>query len=83
MRYASKRLLAEDFAEEHRDSRGGIGADQFSDPKFVALHIHEARLGVPWNIAISGDRTRRAEVQQWLTAAKQAHVTPLISFGHL
>jgi hypothetical protein len=54
----------------------------FSDPRFLALHIHEARLVVPWDVASSpAQRGQLSYVAAWLSAASAAHVTPLISFG--
>jgi hypothetical protein len=63
----------------------GVGdprASMFSDPSFRALNVHEARLIVPWDVAIR--RSQRATLQAagtWLQATRAAGVTPLISFG--
>jgi hypothetical protein len=54
----------------------------FSDPRFLALGIHEARLSVSWDVATA--RSRRAElaaVRIWLNDASKAGVTPLITFS--
>jgi hypothetical protein len=54
----------------------------FSDPKFTALHIHEARLVVPWDVASSpSQRSALSDVSAWLSAASATNVSPLISFG--
>ena len=65
----------------------GIG-DQtntlFSDPRFLALHLHAARLTVSWNVAVSQSAAQRAELQRdtaWLKDAANAGVTPLVSFS--
>ncbi len=62
----------------------GIGDQSpamFSSPTFRALHIHEARLVVTWNIAVaSNQRGALAGAKNWINAAKAAGVTPLISF---
>lgn len=65
---------------------GGIFPTGFANPLFLALHVHEARVGVPWNAAITRDPGQRLVLKAWLAAAKAAHVTPLISFsgiGHV
>lgn len=53
----------------------------FSDPRFLRLNIHEARLTVPWDAAITRSAGQRRLTRQWLKAASAAHVTPLISFN--
>lgn len=54
----------------------------FSDPRFLALHIHEARLVIPWDTAsAASQRSELNYVAAWLGAASRADVTPLISFG--
>jgi hypothetical protein len=54
----------------------------FSDPKFLALHIREARLVVPWDVASSrAQRSQLTYTADWIKAATAAHVSPLISFG--
>jgi hypothetical protein len=54
----------------------------FSDPRFAALNIHEARLVVPWDVAsASYQRGELGFVASWISAAQTAHVNPLISFG--
>jgi hypothetical protein len=53
----------------------------FTSPQFLALKIHDVRLVVTWDVAVS--RRRRAELRAdgaWLRAAAAAHVTPLVSF---
>lgn len=63
----------------------GIG-DQttrmFSSPRFLALHIHAARLTVSWDVAVN--RARRAELRAdtvWLKDAARDDITPLVSFS--
>jgi hypothetical protein len=54
----------------------------FSDPRFLDLHIREARLVVPWDVAVArGQRAELSYVTAWLNAARAANVSPLISFG--
>ncbi len=63
----------------------GIGdqnAGMFSDPRFLALHIHEARLTVSWDVATAP--SRRAELRAdtaWLKAAAADNIIPLVSFS--
>lgn len=63
----------------------GIGdqsAQMFSDPRFLALNLHEARLTVSWDVATA--RSRGGELRgdtAWLKAAAAANVTPLVSFS--
>ena len=60
---------------------GGISATQFTDPRFLALGIHEARVGVAWNVAISHNAAAIANIKEWLAEAAAAHVTPMVSFS--
>ncbi len=61
---------------------GDQGPAMFSDRAFLALHIHEARLTVPWNVAVArGQRGQLAATKGWINAAKADGVTPLISFS--
>jgi hypothetical protein len=54
----------------------------FSDPRFLSLHIHEARLVVPWDVASAGyERGMLNYTAAWIAAAQSAGVKPLISFG--
>ena len=62
----------------------GIGENNpamFSDPLFAALGVKQARVVVPWNVMSrrDGDYTR---VHDYLTAARAARVTPLVTFEH-
>ncbi len=60
---------------------GGISATQLADPRFLALGIHEGRIGVAWNVAIArNNKTAIAGIKEWLAAASAERVTPLISF---
>jgi hypothetical protein len=63
----------------------GIGDSSpamFSQPAFTQLKVHEARLLVPWDVAVSRfELSTLASDIAWLNAAKASHVTPLVSFG--
>jgi hypothetical protein len=54
--------------------------DMFSDPRFLAGGFHFARRAVPWD-ALSNP-TQTAELDAWMEGARQAGVSPLISFTH-
>ena len=54
-------------------------ADMFGDARFEKLGIKHARLTVAWD-ALDSD-WQRAEIQNWMSAARQAGVQPLLSFG--
>jgi hypothetical protein len=54
--------------------------DMFSDPRFQDSGIEFARRAVAWDSLTSPSQT--AALDQWLNAARAAHVTPLISFTH-
>jgi hypothetical protein len=62
----------------------GIGDQSpamFSSPAFRALDIHEARLGVPWDVATAPRaRGTLAVTAAWLAAAQAEGVIPLVSF---
>ena len=61
----------------------GIGDQSpamFSDQRFLALHITEARVGVSWNVAI-GHPLELQAARVWLRAAADAGVTPLVTFA--
>jgi hypothetical protein len=61
----------------------GIGdqkPDMFSDPRFQDSGIRFARRAVAWDSLTSPGQT--AALDEWLNAARAAHVTPLISFTH-
>jgi Glycosyl hydrolase catalytic core len=63
----------------------GIGdqtTGMFSDPRFLALNIHEARVTVSWDVATA--KSRRAELRAdgtWLKDAARDGITPLVSFS--
>lgn len=63
----------------------GIGDNNpamFSDPRFAALDITTARYTIPWDVVTRrADRADLNAFRGWLSAAQQAHVNPLISFG--
>jgi hypothetical protein len=52
--------------------------DMFSDPRFLESGIQFARRAVAWDALTSPTQT--AALDQWLDAARAAHVQPLISF---
>lgn len=52
----------------------------FTDDRFNALGIAHARLLVPWD-AMTSDWQRPA-IDEWLKAARENDVEPLVSFGH-
>src|SRR5947209_19818213 len=53
----------------------------FTSPAFLALHIGEARVNVPWNVATAAsEQGDLVSVAGWLQAARAAGVTPLVSF---
>ena len=54
--------------------------DMFSDPRFEDSGIRFARRAVAWDSLTSPGQT--AALDEWLNAARAAHVTPLISFTH-
>jgi hypothetical protein len=66
-------------------ARLGIGiADQkpsmFTDPRFTALGVRQARLVIPWDVLTVG--WQRQELDAWMAAATLAGVRPLLTFGH-
>jgi hypothetical protein len=54
--------------------------DMFFDPRFLSAGIGQARLSVGWDALSSPWETW--QLDQWLEAARAAHVDPLVSFGH-
>jgi len=54
--------------------------DMFSDPRFEASGVSHARISVPWDALSSPWQTQLLD--DWMAAAHNAHVDPLISFGH-
>ncbi len=55
-------------------------ADMFFDPRFAASGIEQARISVGWDALSSPWQTE--QLDQWLVAARDAGVDPLVSFGH-
>jgi hypothetical protein len=53
--------------------------DMFSDERFRDLGIRHARMTVAWD-ALNYD-WQRAEIDTWMSAAREAKVRPLLSFG--
>ena len=61
----------------------GIGdqkTEMFSDPRFENLGIRYARVTVSWD-ALETDWSRQ-ELDDWMNAARAAHVKPLVTFSH-
>jgi hypothetical protein len=54
--------------------------DMFGDPRFRAAGFHHARLAVGWDAM--GSPWQVAELDHWLTAARAAGVSPVVSFMH-
>jgi hypothetical protein len=52
----------------------------FSDPLFAELQIRKARIAVPWDVLSQPSQVYDLDI--WMTAARQAGVRPLVSFGH-
>jgi hypothetical protein len=59
---------------------GDQTAAMFADPRFLALHIHYARLSLAWDVFEHRDQTR--DLATWLDAARADGVYPLISWDH-
>jgi hypothetical protein len=55
-------------------------ANTFTNPLFTPLKLKVARYIAPYDVATAG--TDRANFEAWLTAARAAHQTILISFEH-
>lgn len=58
---------------------GDQNAGAFADPNFQALGLRHARVITPWNVALS--RGDRAWLDDYLSAAREAGISPLVSFG--
>jgi hypothetical protein len=61
---------------------GDNGTEMFSDPLFQALNVHQGRVQVSWNVAVS--KSHRGELgaaTAWLQDARQAGITPLVTFA--
>jgi len=52
--------------------------DFLRDPRFLSLHVRHARLAVAWDVLKDEGQTERME--QWLDAARENGVEPLITF---
>jgi hypothetical protein len=55
-------------------------ADMFFDPRFASSGVTHARISVGWDALSSPWQTE--QLDHWLNAAHDAHVDPLVSFGH-
>jgi polysaccharide biosynthesis protein PslG len=61
----------------------GIGdqkSDMFGDQRFLNMDIAHGRINIGWDTM--NDQAELDELDVWLTAAQNAGVSPLISFGH-
>jgi hypothetical protein len=54
--------------------------DMFLDPRFASSGVGHARISVGWDALSSPWQTQ--QLDQWLTAAHNANVDALVSFGH-
>jgi len=52
----------------------------FYDPLFAPLHIHYARLVVPWNLALSSSKVAKPYIE-WLAGAQLTGVEPHVAFN--
>lgn len=62
----------------------GVGdndASMFSNTWFRRLPIKIARVGVPWNAAVTRDRTQLGFARTWIQAAQADGVEPMVAFG--
>jgi hypothetical protein len=75
--------MAQAKGRAHYHLTVGVGDDSsaiFSSPWFGKLPIRIARYLVPWNAAVTADRTQVRSFQAWLQGAIAMHVRPLVSF---
>ena len=54
--------------------------DMFGDKRFLRLNIKHARISVPWDAMRYGWQVE--ELDAWMSAAREQHVHPLVSFNH-
>jgi hypothetical protein len=54
--------------------------DMFFDPRFASSGVGQARISVGWDALSSPWQTQ--QLDEWLTAAHNANVEALVSFGH-
>src|SRR3954469_9961397 len=52
----------------------------FYDPLFAPLHLHYARVVVPWNLALSKAKVQKPYLQ-WLAGAALTGVEPHVAFN--
>ena len=56
----------------------------FQDQRFLALHIHQARLTLAWDVATTTNKARSGELafaRMWISEAQAAHVHTMVSFS--
>jgi hypothetical protein len=58
-------------------------ATMFGDPLFAPLGLRYARYVTPWNAASTPGSYAAEQLDRWITAARAAGVSPLISFEHM
>jgi hypothetical protein len=69
-------------AAAHARFTVGVGDQRpgaLSDPRLLALHLHQSRYVTPFDVALRHD-FRRAQLDAWLAAARANHVRPLVAF---
>jgi hypothetical protein len=57
-------------------------AETFSNPLFAPLGMQYARYVTPWDVMADPTSYDAQQLDEWLTAARDAGVKPLISFNH-
>jgi hypothetical protein len=56
------------------------GPWMFAESSFQQLHVKTARMMVPWNVAVTRNRSLLNATRAWVGAAESDHVQPMISF---
>jgi Glycosyl hydrolase catalytic core len=59
---------------------GDQHAEMFADPLFTGLGVRDSRIVVEWDTFRSVDKT--AQLDEWMAAARAAHVRPLVAIEH-
>lgn len=57
-------------------------AETFANPLFAPLAMRYARYVTPWNAVLQPASHAAEELDAWLTAAREAGVSPLVAFDH-
>jgi hypothetical protein len=58
-------------------------ATMFTDPLFAPLGVKYARYVTPWNVALTPGSYAAQQLDKWITGARTAGVSALVSFEHL